>query len=114
MRISDWSSDVCSSDLIARPALVDQMAMFATHRADAATRIDRHQRGDRHVSSFEFARHGKSKWRPAKTAICTHLFLSCGAVKPRGQARKSVGWGKSVSERVALGGRRIMKKKKQK
>src|SRR3546814_18922594 len=44
MRISDWSSDVCSSDLRARDALgepfhalVNNASVFAFHRASAAT-----------------------------------------------------------------------------
>src|SRR3546814_18661897 len=33
MRISDWSSDVCSSDLIGRPAITDATASSRTRQA---------------------------------------------------------------------------------
>src|SRR3546814_12159404 len=80
MRISDWSSDVCSSDLNGarwprvlggRPGRSCQEGRLWRHAAEA---------GDRR----------------------------------RGQDRKSVVSGKSVSVRVDLGGRRIIKKKKKK
>src|SRR3546814_7410816 len=77
MRISDWSSDVCSSDL----------------DGDGVGRSGI-QRGD--------------------TLHAEHLGLADPyrfAVDDRGDAdRKSVVKGKSVSVRVVLGGRRIIKK----
>src|SRR3546814_2362689 len=80
MRISDWSSDVCSSDLGAgrepRPGAAAACALALGGRAvdDRACRA----RGLAHASD-----------------------------------RKSVVEGKSVSVRVDLGGRRIIKKKKE-
>src|SRR3546814_7284025 len=82
MRISDWSSDVCSSDL---------RRQRRPYPAAARRRRLRHPvRGDGDV----------------------HPRLG-GAARPRLLApdRKSVVWGKSVSVRVDLGGRRIIKKK---
>src|SRR3546814_10683495 len=38
MRISDWSSDVCSSDLIARLADIQQIVGSAVHAIDARLR----------------------------------------------------------------------------
>src|SRR3546814_19820720 len=87
MRISDWSSDVCSSDLAERPAGqrggVGPRAVDRPQDRPPARAPQRLPLGDRH------GRHA-------------------GA---RGD-RKSVVQGKSVSVRVALGGRRIIKKKK--
>src|SRR3546814_10007755 len=40
MRISDWSSDVCSSDLDVRAAVRDWRAMRAAMLADAAMRVE--------------------------------------------------------------------------
>src|SRR3546814_14496285 len=73
MRISDWSSDVCSSDL-------------------------------------------QSKGLALRPQVTTASVIACccagsfAATKPRD--RKSVVEGQSVSVRVDLGGRRIIKKKK--
>src|SRR3546814_20843123 len=43
MRISDWSSDVCSSDLVRRLAqeLVEQIAIGAMHLDTVEARLDR-------------------------------------------------------------------------
>src|SRR3546814_15844207 len=99
MRISDWSSDVCSSDLTAvatadlptgamtlglrpeciRPAALDGAPLAA--RVQVVERL-----GERTLP---------------------HVVLDDGT------DRKSVVEGKSVSVRVDLGGRRIIKKKKQ-
>src|SRR3546814_11447130 len=84
MRISDWSSDVCSSDLLAQHVeQADEHRYLHQHRQAAGQRVDAvlllqplHLRG---------------------------LLLLVD--------RKSVVWGKSVSVRVDLGGRRIIKKK---
>src|SRR3546814_20719422 len=77
MRISDWSSDVCSSDLGLRPA----------RPAD---------RG---------GRRGRAGAADARDGRCLGQFALGGD-------RKSVELGKSVSVRVDLGGRRIIKKTK--
>src|SRR3546814_15862697 len=84
MRISDWSSDVCSSDL-----LVAHRLKFADEQAEGGAML-----GDRAVAVDD-----------------DHLpaLAQCGAQPPQ-EDRKSVVEGKSVSERVDLGGRRIMKK----
>src|SRR3546814_8622758 len=71
MRISDWSSDVCSSDLIR-----------TAHRAIPPRRAQ------------HLLRQGRARHR-----------------RRAHQDRKSVVKGKSVSVRVDLGGRRIIKKK---
>src|SRR3546814_20571160 len=87
MRISDWSSDVCSSDLLQRQ-----------HRK---RRLDR-PGGGQGVADHRFVR---AHWNfPGQ--IAEHVLDAHGL-----QARKSVVSGKSVSVRVDLGGRRILKKK---
>src|SRR3546814_19639143 len=75
MRISDWSSDVCSSDLFAHLALEPAL--------------------DRVVEALP--RHAVGE-----VVLAGEPFVG---------DRKSVVWGKSVSVRVDLGGRRSIKKK---
>src|SRR3546814_16283092 len=99
MRISDWSSDVCSSDL------------RSCDRAPAdRARQRRRAAGARHVSGRRLScrcdallPESHLSARPAERRIAL----------PGGDAeRKSVVWGVSVSVRVDLGSRRIIKKKK--
>src|SRR3546814_19227792 len=95
MRISDWSSDVCSSDLGA-----SRRSRADAARADAA--------GERC--------HGPPAQRAERRAAARR-----GAAAPRlgprplrgltRQDRKSVEEGESVSVSVDLGGRRFIKKK---
>src|SRR3546814_17974544 len=95
MRISDWSSDVCSSDLslpfanINEDALVQVMINLLKNAAEALE----HSRKPRIRVETAF-RHG----------------VSVVVGKGKGD-RKSVVWGKSVSVRVDLGGRLIINKK---
>src|SRR3546814_13624907 len=91
MRISDWSSDVCSSDL---PGERVQAPSFWID--DHADRIIAHgQATDQTAPHLNFFRPG---------------MADIEAVEDR----KSVGSGTSVSVRVDLGGRRIIKKKRRK
>src|SRR3546814_20424961 len=83
MRISDWSSDVCSSDLSAprapaKPHII--LLPFTVRRTNY---------------SLSFLRGYRSR-------RCNRCDLRWGD-------RKSVVWGKSVSVRLDLGGRRIIK-----
>src|SRR3546814_19388762 len=91
MRISDWSSDVCSSDLLRHDAIV-------AREVEARVRIARDADEARHQRIAE------------RTGDIDRRFL---AVERAIADRKSVVSGKSVSVRVDLGGRRIIKKKKQ-
>src|SRR3546814_12338688 len=89
MRISDWSSDVCSSDLL------------------AADRVDRGQHlaeipGDRDLVHWK---RGAAVLDPEPGGAAREV------AGHRIEDRKSVVSGKSVSVRVDLGGRRILKKK---
>src|SRR3546814_14946668 len=92
MRISDWSSDVCSSDLPARCP-----GGIAPTLQGPGRDLQRLRLGDR--------RRGTLRLRIAPR--CAGLSRD----RP-GRDRKSVVSGKSVSVRVDLGGRRIIKKKK--
>src|SRR3546814_15134691 len=114
MRISDWSSDVCSSDLIKRcsapcvgriggddyAALVAQATEFLGGRSQAIQR-DLAERMEAASAALEFAKAAIYRDRiRALTHIPAHQDID----------RKSVGEGKSVSVRVDLGGRGIIKK----
>src|SRR3546814_19226293 len=92
MHISDWSSDVCSSDLIALALGKGPLDVVGLHEG-GETSLDRL----RHRNRLDDIRPGLRQ------------RLAFGGV--RGD-RKSVVLGKSVSVRVDLGGRRIIKKKR--
>src|SRR3546814_14999237 len=101
MRISDWSSDVCSSDL---PGIPEFMRDTVVPRADVLT-----------------PNHFELDFLAGRTTTTTEEVLEAvDEVRSRGPrdvlvtsvlARKSVVEGKSVSVRVGLGGRRIINKK---
>src|SRR3546814_12336900 len=103
MRISDWSSDVCSSDLVGGsvmlavpPALLDVLRLTAG--AEVGLAVD----NGRLVV--------EPKARPRYTMAELLASSDYSQTQPD---RKSVVEGKSVSVRVDLGGRRIIKKKQQ-
>src|SRR3546814_14073080 len=112
MRISDLSSDVCSSDLLADIARArDGIRVAIIHFDDGAgdhaiadiAIITRH----RDIAAGEIIFEGR---------VVALRFLHLEIVVARAAAaledRKSVVSGKSGSVRLALGGRRILKKKK--
>src|SRR3546814_15490921 len=119
MRISDWSSDVCSSDLTGRHD--EQRAVVAALLADApmaaelvAEVVDRGalQRGQGDHDELVGGRLLVAGELLGEAALPVRA-QQVGVVDPaagdrrkleRGAARKSVGWGKSVSVRVYLGG----------
>src|SRR3546814_20248625 len=106
MRISDWSSDVCSSDLIMTKTFIRLQkgadagdAFLASSYADMAA-YPPSDIGQKH-GFVQFApQEGESPEATAKRLM--H------------EDRQSVVEGKSVSVRVDLGGRRLIKKKKKK
>src|SRR3546814_19069165 len=111
MRISDGSSDVCSSDLLATGAgLVVLIQIFGpvsgAHFNPAVTLVMLLRRAiaPREAGAYAVV-------QVAGAILGTWLAHTMFA-EPI--ARKSVVSGKSVSVRVDLGGRRILKKKKQK
>src|SRR3546814_13669667 len=86
MRISDWSSDVCSSDL----------------EPNAERRLGHYSEGIPSIEPLQSRFHAAASKRIG-AVLKSSLMLS---------DRKSVVEGKSVSVRVDLGGRRVIKKKK--
>src|SRR3546814_4299743 len=54
LRISDWSSDVCSSDLLDQLRLSSSMIEAFTTRSLAMTSFDRLPRATNHVVEFVF------------------------------------------------------------
>src|SRR3546814_13959611 len=117
MRISDWSSDVCSSDLIrGSHASMDMTKQGFGNRHGAGTCADRP--GARSCVAVlraqgaaggrgSVARAAHHRQRDASDALSRVSWQGRTA-----RDRKSVVEGKSVSVRVDLGGRRFIKKKK--
>src|SRR3546814_12026076 len=126
MRISDWSSDVCSSDLDPsggvrlspalrvgddhwpRPSCPPTTAMESSRSMASPNRCQSNcsaqPRTDSRTNPTLSVRSTASA-KPTSSPGCTNT--------PEVD-RKSVVWGKSVSVRVDLGGRSISKKKKKK
>src|SRR3546814_16053876 len=102
MRISDWSSDVCSSDL---RGVIPQERPDDAHDILGTYRIVSDQI-DMKTLPADFEQF-LSLLRRRHAAI-----MEARPDKSPGD-RKSVVWGKSVSERVDLGGGRINKTNKQ-
>src|SRR3546814_13877689 len=100
MRISDWSSDVCSSDL--QPAQDAE----AHHLAPVGCIEELRVTGDPD-------RLGSGKIGIAGDCLASRRgdAVEDAIIGHQRQDRKSVVSGKSVSVRVDLGGRRIIKKK---
>src|SRR3546814_20553166 len=104
MRISDWSSDVCSSDL----AIGIQWFWSYEYPDNGDLQItanmlkekDQVPAGDRYRTDAD---------GPRLLAADNRVVLPVGVPI---RDRKSVGEGQSVAVRVSLGGRRIHKKKK--
>src|SRR3546814_12183863 len=102
MRISDWSSDVCSSDLgnggAISPDFCVPIAMPGMLRRLPRWLLD--PEGPLVV-----------RWSNLPASLPWLLrWIRAGRIER--VDRKSVVWGKRVSVRVDLGGRRIIKKKK--
>src|SRR3546814_20420665 len=118
MRISDWSSDFCSSDL-----LEILVAIFAAHRdAQVLHEIDverpveveiDHRLPRRHAAGVEplWAIRAADRGVEAVDHPVIELVRSVDDRQVGVPDRKSVVEGKSVSVRVDLGGRRLIKKK---
>src|SRR3546814_16154326 len=97
MRISDWSSDVCSSDLAAAVA----------HGAQDQEVADRLRHADAHGDGLRVLPAGRVLLARLPGA---HHRRATGGLDGD---RKRVAWGKSVAVRVESGGRRIIKTKQQ-
>src|SRR3546814_12327253 len=106
MRISDWSSDVCSSDLcFKRLSCTQADRPFRCLRYVLATAV--HRAAD---AVHDEAAIGIAGMEIADSCRYLHAFPRPGGAFELD--RTSVVSGKSVSVRVDLGGRRIIKKKK--
>src|SRR3546814_18688484 len=104
MRISDWSSDVCSSDLLRLAHHLHDLG----ERAFIGTAC--------HLDFDRAATVDRTGENPALRVQCIRLCPRRGGIGDRhlvdrDAARKGVGQGTSVSVRVVLGGRRSLKKK---
>src|SRR3546814_13519478 len=107
MRISDWSSDVCSSDLVARAHRTQRAVadgeIGVVETGDGLVEGDRDQRGFADGQCVVGHHDGCRR-----TQRVDRVVVRSGSAGDR----KSVVSGKSVSVRVALGGRRVSKKKR--
>src|SRR3546814_15569567 len=113
MRISDWSSDVCSSDLCSQ--------QDAPHRGTMGRkRTTDHQRcgndlvlfGARNVNdALAITIIERCDGNRFLQSIAARVHQGLARAGKRRRDRKRVVWGKSVAVRVDLGGRRIIKKK---
>src|SRR3546814_12734648 len=99
MRISDWSSDVCSSDL----KRITDIAAKLVSVGIATARVEGHS-DSTGTSAYNL-------WLSQARAEAVATPMQAGGMR---LDRKGAGSGKRVSVRVELGGRRIIKKKKQK
>src|SRR3546814_17571861 len=110
MRISDWSSDVCSSDLVGlghghqRRLHAQTLAFDTGLGGEVAKALER----------FDKCRAAIGIARIVDGIDTTKDLTRTEYLGPaqRERDRKSVVWGQGVSVRVDLGGRRIIKKKK--
>src|SRR3546814_16219057 len=111
MRISDWSSDVCSSDL--------RRLVEAARERRHSVRVLDPLRCYMRISVEGFDLRYKGRPIAGYNAVIPHIGASItrygnAVLHPfelMGRDRKSVVSGKRGSERVDLGGRRIIKKK---
>src|SRR3546814_19956790 len=102
MRISDWSSDVCSSDLVEDPAPVVEFRQIAAERR-SQNRTD-HDADAPH-------RHGRAVFLPG-IAVEQHGLGQRHQRRPEDALRSEERRVGKVSVRVDLGGRGNLKKKK--
>src|SRR3546814_13275061 len=109
MRISDWSSDVCSSDL-RNDGHRNQTLSFLPIRPCRY----RCRAGPPHRVRPEVGGGRKHHLRPFPRGLIAGGRADRGEAQPGKPDRKSGEEGKRVSGRVELGGRRILEKKKKK
>src|SRR3546814_16472135 len=109
MRISDWSSDVCSSDLARGAAIVGIPGGIVDH--DIVEAFLAREHGGEHDAVVIDARFSAEDRHAVTCGIAREQLLARAAA---GHAvdRQSVGGGKGGSVGVDLGGRRTIKKKK--
>src|SRR3546814_12384324 len=110
MRISDWSSDVCSSDL---PDGRQRRWRALFPLGPVARLLGRYGRKQQRCPARPRDRRLADGRRGTAWRTCRARHRRGRQQDGSGRDRKSVVWGKSVSVRVNLGGRRIIKKKKE-
>src|SRR3546814_12220490 len=110
MRISDWSSDVCSSDLTlsGRPEGMDKAAWRRQRELLAISRLQANVKAEIPVSN----RIVPIRFRWGDPAVAATIANASADAFVREEDRKSVVCGTRVSERVDLGGRRIIHTKR--
>src|SRR3546814_11004836 len=103
MRISDWSSDVCSSDLLPKPTDADQVEAALLERGEILPPPPCNPMSADRV-----------RWEHIQRVYeqCDRNVSETARRLRMHRDRKSVVAGQSVSGRVDLGGSRISKKKK--
>src|SRR3546814_16034940 len=112
MRISDWSSDVCSSDLHC-PGRHLGRAGGSDGGRGAPAAVEGNLGGDCRQATVGRAVDAQGTQSPACAGNGRRLESARkGGARGRPD-RKSVVWGKSVTLRVDLRGRRVIKKKNQ-
>src|SRR3546814_18908299 len=94
MRISDWSSDVCSSDLVCK--IEPGCFLVNIEKTYQERKVMKRSR--------------RKQVKTTKKNNGKEFYKEIGSIGGK-KDRKSVVKGKSVSVRVDLGGRRIIKKK---
>src|SRR3546814_20084317 len=109
VRISDWSSDVCSSDLLEKDEEVEQVARQKCAVQPQQLKLE--ERVEMPAAPVEpgqdcVAKHCKRQQRREQQ------HHRGQPVQPQYELGRAVGSGKRVSVRVDLGGRRHIKKKK--
>src|SRR3546814_19566422 len=112
MRISDWSSDVCSSDLKRVPYLKALAVIFIASSVVGGTTF--YAFGLVAPKPAAPEEEPEEVETPAPSVIVPARILAGASAQGNPEARKSVVEGKSVAVRVDLGGRLFIKKKKQK
>src|SRR3546814_14156679 len=105
MRISDWSSDVCSSDL----AIADTLAVTNTTGTLTLTSSDETIGSISGTGNVNLNDNTLTTGGDGTSTTLSGVISGTGALTK--QDRKSVVKGKSVSVSVDRGGRRIIKKK---
>src|SRR3546814_11820148 len=106
MRISDWSSDVCSSDL---ETVLRHGTPWHNRVWESAYKVRPRSLRSRPARSLRPVA-GSSPAYPAIGPCALPAAAPRRSTRP--YDRKSVVWGRGVSVRVDIGGRRIIQKKK--
>src|SRR3546814_16117190 len=106
MRISDWSSDVCSSDLGSKPSQANHNHLSQCHQVH-----HRQARGLKRQNSLKMTRHLLDLAHRHRCGCRVQMTASEPVSARKCQDRTRVVQGKSVTVRVDIGGGRILKKK---